>query len=618
MDLVNYSSNYICDGYRSEGKPREIMAITAEVLQQAKDWVAWDPCAETRSQVETWISAQNAESLHAAFGSRIQFGTAGLRAEMGPGISRMNYLIILQTSQGLCEYLLKILGATTARERGIAIGYDHRERGALNSRGFAHLCARVFLSKGFKVYLFSDIVATPFIPFCVDKHGCAAGVMVTASHNPKADNGFKVYWGNGSQIIPPHDSGIAQSILENLQPVQAFPETPSIYADFPSLCVDPLMEVQEEYFRTIANRLCRFHLQNQADARVKITYTAMHGVGHAYTKQAFEAFNLPEYVPVKDQIVPDPVFPTVKFPNPEEGEGALKLAFETAESCGSTLILANDPDADRLAVAELQPDGEWRIFTGNEIGALLAHWQFTQERSANSEEQLAMVASTVSSKLIGAMAAKEGFRFEETLTGFKWIGNKAIELRKAGYKVIFAFEEAIGFCVGNIVNDKDGVCAAAVFAEMANELKRQSKSCADHLEQVIYGNYGHFVTLNHYIVSPEASVNAKIFERLRNRGNYWFACGNGKYRITAVRDLLAPGYDSSKDNKKPDLPVSASSQMITFTFANGCVATLRMSGTEPKLKYYTELSGPSIAEAEKELSALVEQAIKGDMLKSSE
>lgn len=591
------------------------MALSLDTIYAARDWVAWDPCAETRTQVEQWLTARDARELIAAFGARIQFGTAGLRAEMGAGPSRMNPLVILQTSQGLCKYLSKVLGASTARERGIVIGFDHRERGTLNSRSFAQLCAQVFLSQGFKVYLFGEFIATPFVPFCVDRKGCAAGVMVTASHNPKDDNGFKVYWGNGSQIIPPHDSGIAESILESLKPEREFPEPASLYSEFPELCSDPSAEIQEAYFRTISESLCRFHLQNQADSRVKITYTAMHGVGDAYTKQAFEAFKLPPYIPVAAQIQPDPEFPTVRFPNPEEGEGALKLAMETAEKSGSTLILANDPDADRLAVAEQQSDGKWRIFTGNEIGALLAHWQFTQERSSKTGERLAMVASTVSSKLIGAMAAKEGFKFEETLTGFKWIGNKAIELRKQGYKVIFSFEEAIGFCVGSIVNDKDGVCAAAVFAEMANELKRQSRTCAEHLEQAIYRRYGHFVTQNHYIVSPDAAINARIFSRLRNNGNYCFVCGNGKYRVTGVRDLMAPGYDSSKKDGRPELPVSPSSQMITLTFANGCVATLRMSGTEPKLKYYTELSGESIEQAAQELNTLVEEAIKNDLLR---
>jgi len=531
---------------------------------------------------------------------------------MGAGTALINDLIIIQTVQGLCKYLFKVLGEEETRKRGIAIGYDHRKRGSINSKNFALYTASVCLSKGIKVYLFDRIVATPLVPYCTDYYNCASGIMVTASHNPKDDNGFKVYWGNGCQIIPPHDAGISESILANLSPDQEYViDEAKLKTQYENLCVNPFEVISTSYFKACSEKLCKFETDNKKST-LKVTYTAMHGVGTAFTKRSFESFGLPPFIPVEKQVDPDPEFPTVEYPNPEEGDGALQLAIQTAESNNSTLILANDPDADRLAVAERQADGKWYMFSGNEIGALLAHWQFSNYKGDIGK--VAMVASTVSSKLIGAIAKKEGFLFEETLTGFKWLGNRSVELREQGYDVLFAFEQAIGFCVGDLVKDKDGVAAAAVFAEMANQLQLQGTNCHDHLRNCINETYGYFVSNDGYILSPDKAINNKIFEGIRNDGKYRDTVGKGEYKVTGIRDLLAPGYDSSTPDNKPKMPVG-SGQMITFTFSNGIVLTLRMSGTEPKLKYYTEISAPNPVDAKNELDKFVEDAVKGDLLK---
>jgi len=586
----------------------------------AREWVELDPCAETRCAVEAMLAGQDHAALEKAFGQRVEFGTAGLRAEMGPGVSRLNDLVIIQTAQGLCKYLELTLGEDKVKERGIVLGYDHRKRGSLNSHRFALLTAHVFISRGVKAFLFGKYVPTPFVPFAVRTLGAAAGVMVTASHNPKNDNGFKVYWGNACQIIPPHDHGIAKSIQENLKPWEKSYDgvTQDVIAKNP-LCEDLVEKIADEYYKTISEKLCKFGPENsKEECAVKIAYTAMHGIGCPWAKRSFETFGLKPFSPVPEQVEPDAEFTTVAFPNPEEGKGALRLAMETAEREACTLILANDPDADRLAVAEKQGDS-WKIFTGNEIGALLGHWEwvnYKQRTSSGNKKQksskgAAMVASTVSSKMLRAISQVEGFRFEETLTGFKWIGNKSLELQEEGYDVLFSFEEAIGFCVGDNVVDKDGISAVAVFAEMAGQLKKNGKTCAEHLVE-LQEKYGYFITNNHYIVSPDTAQNVKVFNKLRNGGKYISSCGpEGKYRIKYVRDLMSPGFDSSKPpSNKPTLPVSDSSQMITFTFENGCVATLRMSGTEPKLKYYTEMSGPDIETVTKQLHDLVEEGIK--------
>lgn len=587
-------------------------ADDAHWLQTASQWAAWDVNEGTKAQVQALVAAQDIPALRKLFGSRVEFGTAGLRAVMGPGPAAMNDLVVIQTAQGLCKYLTQVFG-DRAKTMGLAVGYDHRAQNSLNSRRFAELTAAVCVFHGLRVYLYEGFVATPLVPFCIEQKQCAAGVMVTASHNPKADNGYKVYWANGSQIIPPHDAGIAASILDNLEPWTTYDDALLVTLRASPLVTDPTTELTKSYFEIMSQRLCRFP-QDNAATDLKIAYTAMHGVGHAFTSRSFAAFKHKPYVQVAAQLLPDPEFPTVAFPNPEEGKGALKLSIETAEANGARLILANDPDADRLAVAEQDPDSkQWTIFTGNEIGVLLGHWELMQHLRVHGEavdrSQLYFVASTVSSKMLGAVARTEGLNFVETLTGFKWMGNKTCDLRAEGKTVLFSFEEAIGFCVGDLVKDKDGVVAAAVFAEMAVQLAKQGLTVQQHL-QALYNKYGHFVTQNSYVKCYDPVVTDAIFTRLRNGGQYWTHCGD--YEIASIRDLTT-GYDSAQPDNKAILPVSASSHMITYSFANGCVATLRTSGTEPKLKYYVEMAGrvgQTRAEVTEQLRLQVEQIVE--------
>ncbi len=524
----------------------------------------------------------------------------GLRGPMGCGYNKMNELTVIQAAQGLILYLEEVVGVATAQSQGIVVGYDHRAAGTLNSKTFAELTCAVAIHRGFKVYLFEGLVATPLVPFAINAKGACAGVMVTASHNPKQDNGYKVYWGNGSQIIPPHDGGIADCILRSLKPWSKYDTT--------QVCKSPLYENPREAivaaYMEKAKSLCRYPDDN-ASSSLGVVYTAMHGVGLPFVEKSFAAFQHKPFFPVKEQVQADPTFPTVEYPNPEEGKGALTLSFATAEANGATLVLANDPDADRLAVSEKQADGSWHMFTGNQIGILLGHWQWVNWRRSNptgDASKVAMLCSTVSSKMLRALARKEGFLFEETLTGFKWLGNRAAELRSAGYEVIFSFEEAIGFCVGDVVNDKDGVVAAAVFAEMAKQLWKSKTTVLDHLH-FLYESYGHFLTLNSYCLCYSPDVTNKIFSRIRNDGHYWHTVGG--YKIESIRDLMTPGYDSNYADNKPRLPTDSSAHMVTLSFANGCVATLRTSGTEPKIKYYVELHGPVPAEVQRTLEHMV-------------
>ncbi|KAK7863518.1 hypothetical protein R5R35_004971 [Gryllus longicercus] len=554
--------------------------------EKIQEWLNWDKNENTRNEIQSLRDAGDEAQLQKLLLSRLQFGTAGLRGRMGPGYSQMNDLVIIQTAQGLCKYVEESFH-DSEKKAGIVIGYDGRH----NSKRFAELSAAIFLNRGISVYLFSKVCPTPFVPFAVDHFQCFCGVMVTASHNPKDDNGYKVYWDNGAQITSPHDKNIQKTILKNLEPWEKSWNV-SIIHEQPLLVSDPLEEISAEYFGVFANNY--LFLDINKSCSLKFTYTPMHGVGYPYMMRAFEAACFKPFVVVDKQRDPDPEFPTVKFPNPEEGKSALNLAFQTADSCNSTIILANDPDADRLAVAEKLENGEWRVFTGNELGALLGWWTLFchKKRSTNVPlKDVYMLSSTVSSKILQSMSKVEGFTFLETLTGFKWMGNKAFELKARGLTVLFAFEEAIGFMCGTAVLDKDGISAGIQIAELAAYLAENKMSLVQKLED-IYKLYGQHLSLNSYFLCYDPDIIKHIFEKLSNaKGEpktYPDSLMNGKYKITGVRDLRY-GYDSNEPDLVPKLPVSSSSYMLTFRFGNGLVATLRTSGTEPKIKYYTEL-----------------------------
>ncbi|XP_003391495.3 PREDICTED: phosphoglucomutase-2-like [Amphimedon queenslandica] len=357
-------------------------ALPEELREKAQEWLTLDKNHDTRSEIESLIEARKVTELTARLASRMTFGTAGLRSKMGAGFSRMNDLTVIQTTQGLCKYLELQFGKEVCQERGVVIGYDARH----NSHRFSRYVANVFVNEGIKVYLFSRETPTPFTPFALRRYSCVAGVMVTASHNPKQDNGYKVYWTNGAQIIPPHDKGISQCIDDNLTPWPTSWEISNIARN--PLITDPYPDVKDGYFSAI-QKYCYQKQENPASP-VTCVYTAMHGVGYPFVKMAFEAFRLPEIIPVEEQVKPDPEFPTVAYPNPEEGKSALDLSISTAEAHGHSVIIANDPDADRLALAEKQPGntneggrGNWRVFTGNEIGSMLGWWAMENFKKNN-------------------------------------------------------------------------------------------------------------------------------------------------------------------------------------------------------------------------------------------
>ena len=588
--------------------------ISKDQIQRAKEWASMDPNKVSSQYVNKLIDQESGE-LAKLFpenpSERIAFGTAGLRSTMKPGPLGMNDLVALQSAQGLAKYCL---AENQVESPTVVVGYDHRANPSLqlSSLSFALLTVLVFQEAGFNVLLLDGYCFTPLVPFSMSIiENAIVGIMITASHNPKEDAGYKVYWNDGCQIRSPIDKGIASSIVENLEPWvdyekqleslrEKFPDDPCLGLSDP----DRTKDLVDTYFEKIESAgLISNQTSLQAGKPQPVfCYTAMHGVGHKFAVRSFKAFGLPDFVSVPSQQEPDPTFPTVPFPNPEE-LGALDLAQEYAKENSCNIILANDPDADRLAAAELV-GGKWTIFTGDQIGAMLGLWLHENLKSSG---KISMCASTVSSKLLAQIARVEGFKFEDTLTGFKWIGSRAAELsRKEGYRNIFCYEEAIGFCCGDVIFDKDGISAMGVFAELAVNVYARGLSMSEHL-QSIYDKYGEFVSSNGYFMLEDMSVVPKLMKDMTKQGNFDDLVSVGPYRIASIRYLGVPGYDSTTTDKNPTLPCSSSSPMLTIRFENGCTAQFRASGTEPKFKYYIELAGsPGVPrdEVERELNEM--------------
>jgi phosphoglucomutase len=570
--------------------------MVQDIKEIAEEWLRLDKDESTRDEIYQLLVQGNTPELEKRLRNRIAFGTAGLRGPMQAGFACMNSLTVIQASQGLAAYLLKT--ERDVKKRGIVIGRDARH----NSDKFAKLTAAAFVAKGIKVWWYENPTHTPLVPFGVMEMNAAAGVMITASHNPKEDNGYKVYGSNGCQIIPPHDNGIAACIQENLEPVTW---DCSVVDDDCLLVEGSLGLVRDNYFRAIRVAARPDDLPVSTDKGLKFVYTPMHGVGLIPMTLCMENLGLASQMTVVSaQAKPDPEFPTVKFPNPEE-KGALDLAMETADTSSISLILASDPDADRLAVAE-KVDGKWHIFTGNELGLLLGTHIFERYPKEKPRKKLAMLASTVSSSALHALAVKKGFHFTETLTGFKWLGNVALDLEAQGYDVVYAYEEALGYMIPQTVHDKDSITAAAVFLTAASHWSCQDLTPYSKLQQ-IYKKIGFFETANTYLVSPSPIVTTSVFEAIRALGSP-YPSTIGARKITRWRDLTK-GWDSKSKDNKPDLPVDKSAQMITCEVDGGRF-TVRGSGTEPKIKLYIECTATS-----SEVAKAAAEEIQRDLLK---
>jgi phosphomannomutase len=531
----------------------------AELLEAARAWLAQDPDDETRAELGALIERAEAQDatglaeLHARFDERLAFGTAGLRGEIAAGPNRMNRVLVSQAAAGFAAYLLE--RASADETPSVVIGYDGRK----NSSVFARDTAELMAGAGIRAILLPRHLPTPLVAFAVRHLGVSAGVMVTASHNPPNDNGYKVYLGGadqGSQIVAPSDADIAAQILRvaSTQNVLELPRS----ADY-ELAPESLVRAYIDETAALATRPA---------AQPKVVYTAMHGVGWRTFSAVLEAAGFDQPTVVTQQIEPDAAFPTVAFPNPEE-PGALDLAFETAREVDADLIIANDPDADRLAIAvrDSSLPTRFRALTGNEVGALLG-WRAAQLLdAAERDEQTAtgtLSCSIVSSPALGAIAAAYGLDFVETLTGFKWVS------RTPG--LVYGFEEALGYLVNpGTVRDKDGISAALAFLDLAASLAARGLTIDDQLD-AFSERFGHFASSQVSMRVTDLSQIARVMARLRAEPPAMI----GGIRVTSIDDLLGDG---------GALP---SSDVLRIWLEDGSRVMVRPSGTEPKLKVYLD------------------------------
>jgi phosphomannomutase len=514
------------------------------LLDQAKAWRDQDPDAATRDELDALITA-GGPALAERFASRLEFGTAGLRGEIGAGPTRMNRVLVAQAAAGLAAYLL-----AEGEHPSVVIGYD----GRTNSRVFATDTAEIMAGAGIRAILLPRLLPTPVLAFAVRHLDVSAGVMVTASHNPARDNGYKVYLGgldHGSQIVSPADELIAAQIEKVAAgDIRHLPRSTGYEVAGE--------DVLDAYVAATAA------LGDASVPPPRFVYTAMHGVGWETARRVFAEAGLGEPLVVAEQIEPDAAFPTVAFPNPEE-PGALDLALELAAAENVDLVIANDPDADRLAVAIPTADG-WRRLTGNEVGLVLG-WEAAQATTDGT-----FAASIVSSPGLREIARVYGRDYVDTLTGFKWIS------RAGG--LVYGFEEALGYLVDPAkVRDKDGISAAVVFLRLAASLAAQGKTIADHLAD-LDARFGAYASTQ---ISLRVADTAPIMARLRGE----LPARIGTVRVESIDDF-ADGFGGF-----------GPSNILRFWLADGARVIVRPSGTEPKLKVYVDAASTDGAPAER-------------------
>ena len=537
---------------------------TETLVTQARAWIADDPDARTQAELERLVVAVESgdDAAHTELADRfdgtLEFGTAGLRGAVAAGPNRMNRAVVSQAAAGLASYL-KGAGATGP----VVVGLDARH----GSADFARDTAEVMTGAGIPVWVLPRPLPTPVLAFAIRELGCAAGVMVTASHNPPQDNGYKVYLGDGSQIVPPADAEIAAQIAA-VGSVLDLPRATSAR----TLTED----VVDRYLDTVAG------LAADGPRELSIVYTPLHGVGGTTVAQVLETagFDAPRVVAQQEE--PDPDFPTVAFPNPEE-PGAMDLAMALAMEHGADIVVANDPDADRCAAAVPGPHG-WRMLRGDEVGALLGHHLLARGRTGT------YATTIVSSSLLGAMARAAGQPYVETLTGFKWIG------RVDG--LAFGYEEALGYCVDpDHVKDKDGVSALLMLCELAAQTKAEGRTLVDVLDDLAVA-HGLHATDQLSVRVDDLSLIAGAMARLRAGTPTEL----GGFAVDGVDDLALGS---------AELPPT---EGLRFRLAEGARVVVRPSGTEPKLKCYLEVVVPVDVEAGVD-AARISAAARLDALK---
>jgi phosphoglucomutase len=555
-----------------------------EILTRAEAYISEEKDDTFRKEVQDLIKNEDFIELEDRFYQSLEFGTGGLRGIIGGGTNRMNTYMINRATQGLATYIAKA-NPKKAKNGTLkaVIACDSRNF----SDVFAEATALIFVANGFKTYLFSSLRPTPELSFAITELGCQTGVVVTASHNPRQYNGYKAYWSDGAQVIPPHDTGIIDEVnaVKNIKTITRIEAISSGKLEI----IDSIID--KPFWAMCKSQLFRPELIKATAKDVKVVYTPLHGTGAMHVEKVLGDLGL-SVITVPEQREPDGEFPTVAKPNPEEAP-ALKMAVELAKKEKADIVMATDPDADRFGTAVPAKDGTFKLLTGNQMGVLLADYIILSRKEFDKmPKNPAIVRTIVTSSMIDAIATKNNVYMEEVLTGFKWIADAIARFNKTGkHEYIFGLEESYGYLVESEVHDKDGISAAAMCAEMTLYWKSKGKSLLDRLEE-LWSEYGYYEDRAIAKMFPGESGNKtmqKLMTSLREKAPESL----GGKKIIEVRDILKLiSYHPARPSTKTVINLP-SSNVLQFVLEGGTVVSARPSGTEPKVKFYINSSVPA-------------------------
>ena len=562
-----------------------------------EQWIA-NPYFDEATKEELKSIAEDENEIKERFYMDLEFGTAGLRGIIGAGTNRMNIYVVRRATQGLANYIAKV----DKKSQGVAIAYDSRHM----SPEFAQEAALCLAANGIKAYIFETLRPTPELSFAVRHLGCVAGINVTASHNPPEYNGYKVYWEDGAQITPPHDSGIMGEVkaISDWNTVKTMDKAEAEKAGLFEVIGK---EVDDAYMAELKKQVIHMDAIQAEGKNLKIVYTPLHGTGNIPARRILKELGFENVYVVKEQELPDGDFPTVSYPNPEAAE-AFELGLKLAKEVDADLVLATDPDADRLGVRVKDKNGEYHDLTGNMSGCLLANYEISQRKAVNGSlpEDGALIKTIVTTNLADAIAKGYGVKLIEVLTGFKFIGQQILGFEKSGKgSYLFGFEESYGCLIGTYARDKDAIVATMALCEAAAYYKTQGKTLWDAMIEM-YEQFG-------YYKDDIKSVTMKGIEGLQKIQDIMNSLRQNPpaefagHKVVAVRDYKA---DTIKNLETGEVTPTGlpNSNVLYYELTNDAWVCVRPSGTEPKVKFYYGVKGTSLADAD-EKSAVMGKAV---------
>ena len=563
-----------------------------------EEWLS-NPYFDEATKAELKSLEGNEKEIEDRFYTELEFGTAGLRGVIGAGVNRMNVYTVRKATQGLANYILKVGG----QDKGVAIAYDSRRM----STEFADVAALCLAANGIKAYVFDALRPTPELSFAVRELGCIAGINITASHNPPEYNGYKVYWEDGAQITPPHDSGIMAEVkaVTDFATVKTMDKDAAVNA---GLYVVIGQEIDDRYMEELKKQVKRPEAIKEMAKNLTIVYSPLHGTGNIPARRILKELGFENVYVVPEQELPDGEFPTVSYPNPE-AEEAFALGLKLAKEKDADLVLATDPDADRLGVyVKDTKSGEYITLTGNMSGCLLAEYEISQVKELSGlPEDGALIKSIVSSNMADAIAKSYGIDLFEVLTGFKFIGQKMLEFETTGKGTyLFGFEESYGCLIGTHARDKDAIVATMALCEAAAYYKTLGKTLWDAMIDM-YEKYGYYKDDVKSITMKGIEGLAKIQEILNKlREDTPTAFGN--YKVVSARDYKA---DTIKNMVTGEVTPTGlpSSNVLYYDLEDDAWVCVRPSGTEPKVKFYYGVKGSSLEDADAKSAKLGEEVL---------